>query len=192
MAHIKRSYIDVHWLIYIIRGVVGTLIGMLLLFYRGGDTELLKITTMVYLLLIAVIDFFIAIFRAHRKEGWGVSIITAVFEAAVAIAMMLVLNNSTDNAWYIIAASYTAIRGIFELIIAFKTTIDPTDRFIWLLSGIFGCVTAAAIFNVDSFGMQFFGAYLILIGEANLIYGVHNKNQKIEDSIARKEARRKK
>ena len=50
----------------------------------------------------------------------------------------------------------------------------------------------AVIFNSgalsSTFFVRFFGAYLLVLGVSSLIYGAHNRNQKIEDHVARVEA----
>ena len=72
---------------------------------------------------------------------------------------------------------------------------DPTDRFIRVLAGVMGCIMGLVIINAGSFELmtfvRFFGAYLLVVGVTSMIYGVHNRAQKIEDKIARSEARRK-
>ena len=69
---------------------------------------------------------------------------------------------------------------------------DPTDRFIRVLAGICGCVIGAAVLNAGSFEIttfiRFFGTYMLVVGVTSLIYGVHNRQQNIEDKIARKQA----
>ena len=37
---------------------------------------------------------------------------------------------------------------------------------------------------------RFFGGYLLVVGVTSMIYGIHNRSQKIEDIVARKEARK--
>lgn len=89
-------------------------------------------------------------------------------------------------------AAYTVIRGIFELVIGFRTTVDPTDRFIWVLTGIAGIIFGIVILNsghlMNIDFVRFFGAYLFIFGVSSLIYGVHNRSQKLEDREARAEA----
>ena len=96
--------------------------------------------------------------------------------------------------------AYTVIRGIFELVIGFRTTVDPTDRFIWVLCGVCGIVFGFVIFNSGHLAnvdfIRFFGAYMMILGVSSLIYGIHNREQRIEDrearSLAAREAKKKK
>ena len=51
------------------------------------------------------------------------------------------------------------------------------------------------VFNSGNMGLtdfvRFFGAYMMVLGVGSLIYGVHNRDQKLEDLAARREARAK-
>ena len=90
---------------------------------------------------------------------------------------------------------YTIISGIIDLFHGFVSTVDPTDRFIRVLAGVFGCVIGVAILNAGKFEIttfaRFFGAYMLIVGVTSSIYGVHNRAQNIEDKVARKQARKK-
>lgn len=98
--------------------------------------------------------------------------------------------------WHLsIIAAYTALRGVFELLMGFRTTVDPTDRFIWAFSGVAGVIFGLAIFNSGHLEniefLRFFGAYMMILGTASLIYGIHNREQGIEDREARSIAAKK-
>lgn len=87
--------------------------------------------------------------------------------------------------WHLtILATYTILRGIFEIVIGFNTTVDPTDRFIWLLCGVTGAIFGIVIFNSGHLPnidyVRFFGAYMLILGVCSLIYGVANHVQKQE------------
>ena len=73
---------------------------------------------------------------------------------------------------------------------------DPTDRFVRVLTGICGCVIGAVIINSGNLEImnfiRFFGAYMLIVGITSLIYGVHNRAQNIEDKVARSQSARKK
>lgn len=95
--------------------------------------------------------------------------------------------------WHLVLiAAYTLLRGIFELVIGFRTTVDPTDRFIWCLCGLCGLLFGIVIFNSGHLAnvdfVRFFGAYMMILGVSSLIYSIHNREQQREDRIARSEA----
>ena len=48
----------------------------------------------------------------------------------------------------------------------------------------------AGNFEIMTF-IRFFGAYMLIVGVTSLIYGVHNRAQNTEDSIARRQTAKK-
>lgn len=199
MAHIKRKYIDSHWLVFIFQGAIALFFGCLTLFTSGESSSSLVPTIGILLLALAVVEFTNSLYRSRHRHGWLVSTLVALFDAGVGIALLFIMNQ--DMVWHLsLLAGYTVIRGIFEILIGFRTTVDPTDRFIWVLCGVCGVIFGFVIFNSGHLAnvdfIRFFGAYMMILGVSSLIYGVHNREQSIEDrearSLAAKEAKKKK
>lgn len=199
MAHIKRKYIDSHWLVFIFQGAIALFFGCLTLFTSDESSTGLMPIIGILLLALAIVEFANSLHRSRQRQGWLVSTLVALFDAGVGLALLFVMNEGM--VWHLsLLAAYTAIRGIFEIVIGFRTTVDPTDRFIWVLCGVCGIVFGFVIFNSGHLAnvdfIRFFGAYMLILGVASLIYGIHNREQRIEDrearSIAAKEARKKK
>lgn len=194
MAHIKRKYIDSHWLVFIFQGVITLFFGCIALF-TGDDSPYALIPVVgISLLALAVVEFANSLYRSRRQHGWLVATLVALFDTAFGIALLVL--SDKPMAWLLVLlAAYTALRGIFELLIGFRTTVDPTDRFIWVLCGICGVVFGFIIFNSGHLSnidfVRFFGAYMLVLGIASLIYGVHNRSQQLEDREARSEAGKK-
>lgn len=194
MAHIKRSYIDSHWLVFIFQGAVATLFGCITLFTSGANSSSLMPVIGVAVLALAIVEFANVIYRSSKRHEWVVPLLVALFDAIFGVILLLMANEST--VWHMaILAGYTVARGIFEMIIGFRTTVDPTDRFIWVLCGVCGAVFGIAILNSGHLAwvdfVRFFGAYLLILGISSLIYGVHNREQQREDRLARSEAAKK-
>lgn len=194
MAHIKRKYIDSHWLVFVFQGIIALLFGCFALFTSNESSTALIPMIGIALLLLSVVEFANSLYRTHNRHGWLVSTLVAVFDAVFGI-LLLVLSDQNMTTHLFLLAGYTALRGIFELVIGFKTTVDPTDCFIWILCGISGLVfgifisNSGHLQNVDF--VRFFGTYLLILGVASLIYGAHNRTQKLEDREARLEAAKK-
>ena len=193
MAHIKRKYIDSHWLIFCIEGVIAILFGWLALFNNGNNVSTVLSFVSIFLLCLSIIEFTNSLHRAAKNNGWFVSVFIAIVDAIVALALLF---TAEDNTFFhlILIASYTLIRGICEIIMAFRTTEDPTDRFIWTVCGMCGAIMGLVIFNTGVLGsdnvffIRFFGAYLLVLGVCSLIYGADNRFQVLEDHNARVEA----
>ncbi len=187
MAHINRKYIDSHWLIFVIKGIVAILIGGYTLFNPLKDRPFVTAAVGIFLLCFSIIEFVNAIYRARQKTGWAVAVVLAVIDAVVALALILTANE--DAVWHLyMISAYTFIRGFSEIVSGFRSTVDPTDRFTWVFCGIIGAIMGIAIFNSSTLFINYFGAYLLVLGTCSLFYGVHNRAQRIEDRIARKES----
>lgn len=191
MAHINRKYIDSHWSVFILRGLLALLFGWLALFNSGNNLSTLTSILGVFLLSLSIVEFANSLYRAHYKRGWGTSVAMAILDTIIALVILLTVDQSI--AWHLAAlAIYTLLRGVFDIIASFRNIDDITDRFIWLICGICGCIMGFVIFNAGSLAVtdfiRFFGAYLLVIGVASLIYGVHNYEQKRDDTAARIES----
>ncbi|MBQ6375795.1 DUF308 domain-containing protein [Candidatus Saccharibacteria bacterium] len=193
MAHINRRYIDKHWFVFVIRGGVAAIFGFLALF--GGLTNLESIVAVlsVFLLGLGIIDAISALYGSAKKHGWLNSVIDALVDIAAAVALLFAARNNLV-ASLIILAVYTLVSGVIDILHGFISTVDPTDRFIRVLAGVLGCIMGFVILNAGSFEIltfiRFFGAYMLIVGVTSMIYGVHNKAQKTEDSVARSESRK--
>lgn len=187
MAHINRKYIDSHWLIFVIKGLVAIFFGGLALFDMRRDLDSMIALAGVFLLTLSIIEFINALYRARQKTGWAVSVALAVVDAVVALALLFTIGES--SMWHLsLIALYTLLHGLFEIISGFRATVDPTDRFTWVFSGMIGSIMGVVIFNSGSFFVRFFGVYLLIFGTCALFYGVHNRAQKLEDRAARQES----
>ncbi|MBR2543102.1 DUF308 domain-containing protein [Candidatus Saccharibacteria bacterium] len=195
MAHINRKYIDKHWLMFILRGVLAGIFGFLLLFGGLVDLEGVVAEICVFLLFMGIVDSAGALYSSTKKHGWVNSIIDALIDVVAALTLMFFARNNLVMSLVIISV-YVFLSGIIDIFHGFLSTVDPTDRFIRILVGVFGCVMGAVIINAGSFEImtfiRFFGVYMIVVGVTSMIYGVHNRAQEVEDRIARKEAARKK
>ena len=190
MTHINRRYIDKHWLVFILRGALALIFGWLTLFW-GGMTDLFLVISFlsVFLLLMGIIDSSSALYNSSKKHGWVNSIIDAGIDIITAL-ILLFLSNGDIVFQLIVIAIYVCISGIIDIVHGFVSTVDPTDRFIRILTGICGCIMSFVILNAGNFELmtfiRFFGAYMLIVGVSSLIYGVHNRSQEVEDRVARK------
>ena len=194
MAHINRRYIDKHWTVFIVRGVLAGIFGFFLLFGGIANIELVISIISVFLLLMGIVDSVSALYSSIKKHGWLNSIIDAVVDVLAAIMLLFFARGDLVFSLIIISV-YTIVSGLIDIFHGFLSTVDPTDRFTRVLTGVCGCVMGAVIINAGSFEIttfiRFFGVYMLIVGLTSLIYGAHNRNQEIEDNVARKESRRK-
>ena len=189
MAHINRRYIDKHWLVFIFRGVLAGIFGFLTLFSGFVDVDNVLALVSVFLLLMGIVDAVGALYSSTKKHGWINAVIDALIDVVTAVALLFCARGDLVLSLVIISV-YTIASGVIDIFHGFLSTVDPTDRFIRVLAGIFGCVIGAVILNAGDFEImtfiRFFGTYMLIVGAASLIYGVHNKAQETEDRLARK------
>lgn len=196
---IKRKYVDSHWLIFAFEGAVALLFGWFALFTNLADTNALVSIVGSLLLGLGIIELFNLLRRAHLNETWGFTLFSALVEVGVAFALLFTAGQ--ELVWHLaLIAGYTVVRGVFEIIIGLKSVDDVTDKFIWVVVGICGAIMGFVILNTGNAVVtdnapafiKFFGAYMMLYGLANLIYGVHNHDQesslKAERSASAKKA----
>ena len=193
MAHINRRFIDKHWFVFVLRGGIAAVFGFILLFGGMHDFELVVSTMSVFLLVMGIIDSLSALYGSTKKRGWFNSVIDALVDVAAALALLFGARSDLVLSLSVIAL-YVFVSGLIDVFHGFLSTVDPTDRFIRVLAGVMGCVMGLVIINSGSFEVmtfiRFFGAYMLIVGVTSMIYGVHNRAQKVEDSVARSEARK--
>lgn len=194
MAHIKRKFIDKHWLIFVLRGAISLGFGLFALGGKIKDIPLAISFVAVFLLVMGIIDSSSALYNSAKKRDWINSVVDALIDVVAAIALLFIMDKNI--LYTLIAISiYTIASGIIDIIHGFISTEDKTDRFIRIVAGICGAVMGFVILNAGDFEMstfiRFFGAYIAIVGVCSLIYGVHNRDQEIEDRIARKETAKK-
>ena len=189
MPKIKRRYIDSHWLIFAVEGLIALLCGWYLMFVNGQDTVALVVVVGVMLLALGLMESINVLHRERAQATWGISLLAAVVE--IVIGLLLLFTSQQNLVWHmIILAAYTLVRGVCELLLAFRSIDDRTDKFIWGLCGICGIILSFVILNSGHLAagtfVKVFASYLVILGVGNLLYGVHNRSQQLEDKEARR------
>ena len=191
MAHINRRFIDKHWFVFIIRGLMAAIFGFLALFSNTTELEVISSTIAIFLLLMGIIDSVSALYASVKKHGWFNSVVDALIDVVAALSLLFFAKDNLVVTLVIIAV-YTIVSGLIDIFHGFLSTVDPTDRFIRVLAGVVGCVVGIVILNAGEFELttfvRFFGVYMLIVGVTSLVYGVHNRSQSIEDKTARSQA----
>ncbi len=187
----NRNYIDSHWLVFAVQGALALIFGWLMLFNPSSKISYMVTLVAIFLAIMGVVELFNALHREHKKSNWAVTLIIAIVDLVVAAALYFTLKENA--AWHLtLVAVYTLVRGIIELLIGLKVPDDATDRFIWSVCGICGAIMGIVIFNSghlpEANFVRFFGAYMLILGTSSLIYGIHNRAQKLEAKAARAKA----
>lgn len=176
-----HHYTDSHWGIFGLQGLFALLFGWFIIFTDFADTPALVFAVGLILLTLGAIELLNVITRHRRGRAWSFALTVAALEVAVGVAL-LATNGLSVAVHLTIIACYTIIRGLFDVIIAVRSLTDATDKFLWVVTGIFGMVLGFVIFNSGSTELsnttfiKVFGTYLMVFGLANLVYAVHSKN----------------
>lgn len=177
---IKRKYVDSHWLFFSVKGVVALLFGWFVNFSNTKDPMFLMVILSVTLLGLGIIELLNLLHRTHLKNTWGLALIMALLEITASLAILFTLNHNLVLHLTVLSV-YTLSMGILEILLSIKSIDDRTDKAIWGISGICGSILGFVILrsgNLDPISfIKFFGIYMIILGVANLIYGVHNRDQ---------------
>lgn len=176
----KLKYIDSHWGIFALQGIVALLFGWFALFTSSSDIQTLVIVVGSVLLSLGIIELLNLLARTRTKNTWGVSLVMAILEISAGLALLFTYEQNV--AWHLVViAAYTILRGIFEIILGLRSIDDLTDKFIWILAGICACIMGIVILNTGHLGttpfIKYFGSYMMVFGVVNLIYSVHNNEQ---------------
>ena len=190
----KLKYIDSHWGIFALQGIVALLFGWFALFTSSSDIQTLVIVVGSVLLSLGIIELLNLLARTRTKNTWGVSLVMAILEISAGLALLFTYEQNV--AWHLVViAAYTILRGIFEIILGLRSIDDLTDKFIWILAGICACIMGVVILNTGHLGttpfIKYFGSYMMVFGVVNLIYSVHN-NEQSKDYRSEKLAAKKK
>ena len=100
-----------------------------------------------------------------------------------------------------ILAGYVAFASVVTIAMGFVSFNNMTDRFMWIVNGAIGAVlaflmlggatsgseTTGAFFNTK---VLVFGTYLMVNGLTDLFFGVHSKDEKLEEKAVRKVLRK--
>ena len=188
-----RKYIESHWLIFALQGVVGLLFGWFVMFTNIDKVSTLVIIAGITLLMLGVIDLANLIYRKRRQQNWGLALVLGLLNFGIGLSLLL--TKDLNVAWALsLLAAYTIFCGVFEILLGFKSLSDPTDRFMWIVCGICACILGFVVLNSGHFEnpttfIKFFGTYTMIYGITALIYAVHNKNELAEEKEERRLAR---
>ena len=177
-----RKYIDSHCLYFAVQGLIALLFGWFVAFTGINDSTTLVSCASIVMLGLGAIELTNLLHRTRLKETWGLSLAIAVMEIVVAVLLLFTLNQ--NPAWHLgIIATYTAVRGVLEILVGLHSVDDRTDKTLWVICGICGAVLGLVILNSgDSINttafLRAFGIYMIMFGLSSLFYGVHNHDQK--------------
>jgi len=177
---LKKRYLESHYTIFILKGLVGILIGLFLFFTSHDDFRLLSALVGLTLVIFGSSECVNIVQRRKSNSSAAVPIFIMLIEVTLGILMLSPKIGEHLIPVVTILAGYMVLRGLFEIISAIKNLSDKTARFMWLVAGTVGVILGIVVFTypaADNFTVfRFVGTYFIIYGLIKLIYSVYRKS----------------
>lgn len=192
MSKVKKKYIESHWLIFALLGVVTFVAGLYLMFSRSEDLTR-YITIIGYMLIgLAVVQIINIIYRKRRQYSWGIPLGIGVVELGV--GLVLVLTATLSYEFHIaLIAGYVLLRSISSIVSGFSSFTNMTDKFMWVVYGMVGAVLGFILLADPGVSkvtfIRVFATFMLIAGLTNLMFGIHSKDELRLEKEARAQKR---
>lgn len=182
------------------KGVISIIAGICLMYAPKNDLMLMTHIVGWTMLGLAIIEMINAAYRRTKSHNVGFSLFLGIIEMAISVALLFTIDPSVsgedDLNWLriIYLAAYVAFTSVVTIVMGFTGVTNMTDRAMWVINGMIGCVLACMMFGGTGLGsaayISLFGTYLLVNGLTDLFFGIHAKDQRIEQKLARRAARK--
>lgn len=149
---------------------------------------------------LAFIEIANVLYRTRRSHNWGFPLLLGAIELFIAVALLYTIDPNAKTAdeltWLRITylSAYVVFASIVTIAMGFASFDNITDRFMWVVNGMIGCILAFMMFGGTTLGAEahivIFGSYLMVNGLTDLFFGVHSKEELLS-SYNRKPAAKK-
>ena len=196
----KRKYIESHWGVFVLKGIVSLFAGFYMMFTHRQDVNFLIQVVGWTMLALAIIEVVNVAHRSSRQRNWGFPLGLGAVEMAISVALLYTVNPNATLAELLplrlsMLAAYVLAASIITVVMGFRSFDNLTDRFMWVVNGMLGCVLGFVIFNAGNISdvahIMLFGTYLLINGLTDLFFGIHSKDE-MKELHAERSARRKK
>ena len=183
---IKRKYIESHWGVFVLKGLVSLGAGFYMMFTHRPDVNFLIQFVGWMMMVLGIIEVMNVVYRKRRAYNWGFPLALGVVEMGMSVALLYTVVPNATLAELLpiritMLACYVLVVSILTIIIGFKSFSNLTDRFMWIVNGTLGCILAFVIFNAGNIGniahIMLFGTYLLINGLTDLFFGIHSKDE---------------
>ena len=192
----KRKFIESHWLTFAIKGIISLIAGLCIMLTGrdsvGGLTWIVGMT----MVGLAIIELTNCVHRKRRNHNIGFALFLGLLEMWIAIALLVAnIPGIAENDLIVLRVSllsgYVLFASVVTIVMGFKGFDNMTDRFMWIVNGMLGCVLALVMFNGTSMltHLKLFGTYLMINGLTDLFFGIHSKDEMAELHAERVAAR---
>ena len=186
MSATKRKFIESHWLTFAAKGGVSIIAGLCMMLTIKSNIGYLTNVIGWAMIGLGCVEIINAIHRIRRKQNLGFPLLLGIVEIAIAICVLFTVNpnlSADELIWLriILLSAYVLFASILTILIGFRDFKDDTDRWIWVINGMIGCVLAFVMFADNGLSttthIKLFGTYLLVNGLSDLFFGIHSKNE---------------
>lgn len=201
MSNKKTKFVESHWLTFAMKGAISVVAGLCLMFAPKNDLSLMTQIVGWTMFGLAFIEIANVLYRTRRSHNWGFPLLLGAIELFIAVALLYTIDpnaTTTDElTWLRITylSAYVVFASIVTIAMGFASFDNVTDRFMWVVNGMIGCILAFMMFGGTTLGAEahiaIFGSYLMVNGLTDLFFGVHSKEELLSSysrkSVAKKE-----
>ena len=182
----KRKYIESHWGVFVLKGIVSLGAGFYMMFTHRQDVNFLIQIVGWTMLILGIIEIMNVVYRKRRQYNWGFPLALGIVEMAMSVALLYTVKKDVDLSELLpirltMLACYVLATSVITIVMGFKSFDNLTDRFMWVVNGMLGCVLGFVIFNAGNIGdvahIMLFGTYLLVNGLTDLFFGIHSKDE---------------
>ena len=192
----KRKFIESHWLTFAIKGIISLIAGLCIMLTGRDSVSGLTWIVGMTMVGLAIIELTNCVHRKRRNHNIGFALFLGLLEMWIAIALLVAnIPGIAENDLIVLRVSllsgYVLFASVVTIVMGFKGFDNMTDRFMWIVNGMLGCVLALVMFNGTSMltHLKLFGAYLMINGLTDLFFGIHSKDEMAELHAERVAAR---
>ena len=192
----KRKFIESHWLTFAIKGIISLIAGLCIMLTGRDSVSGLTWIVGMTMVGLAIIELTNCVHRKRRNHNIGFALFLGLLEMWIAIALLVAnIPGIAENDLIVLRVSllsgYVLFASVVTIVMGFKGFDNMTDRFMWIVNGMLGCVLALVMFNGTSIltHLKLFGTYLMINGLTDLFFGIHSKDEMAELHAERVAAR---
>ena len=183
----KRKFIESHWLTFAIKGIISLIAGLCIMLTGRDSVSGLTWIVGMTMVGLAIIELTNCVHRKRRNHNIGFALFLGLLEMWIAIALLVAnIPGIAENDLIVLRVSllsgYVLFASVVTIVMGFKGFDNMTDRFMWIVNGMLGCVLALVMFNGTSMltHLKLFGTYLMINGLTDLFFGIHSKDEMAE------------
>ena len=187
MSNKKTKFVESHWLTFAMKGAISVVAGLCLMFAPKNDLSMMTQIVGWTMFGLAFIEIANVLYRTRRSHNWGFPLLLGAIELFIAVALLYTIDPNAKTAdeltWLRITylSAYVVFASIVTIAMGFASFDNITDRFMWVVNGMIGCILAFMMFGGTTLGAEahiaIFGSYLMVNGLTDLFFGVHSKEE---------------